>query len=293
MAQTVRPVCMRAVAALALVVWGFVSLPACSDMEEPVTFVARVHDAYLMEAELDAALDNLPSLMDTTEARRQIIDQWIAGQLLYQEALRRDISNQESVRERLQQGERAVLIDALITLLYEESEEEPPPSQIRTYFEVNRERMRLREPFVRIRYLYGVSRDSVQTARELLGRASVSEADSIFAQLIDRFSDEKDLSRSLAANYVPESRVFMNQWVLRATFNRLGLGMISSVFEADGNWHLLQLADLAPAGSLPELAWVQDQVRQQLTVDSRKQMYERQVQRLRMEALSKEALVVN
>ncbi len=290
MAQTVRP--GRKLLTLALAVWGFVSLPACNEAEEHATFVARVYDAYLLKAELDAALENLPSLMDSTEARRQIIDQWIAGQLLYREALRRDIRNQESVRERLQQGERAVLIDALVTFLYEELEEEPAPSQIRTYFEVNRERMRLREPFVRIRYLRGADRDSILLARELLRRASSSEADSIFAQLIERFSDDEDLSRSLAANYVPESRVFIDQNVLRATFNQLRPGMIASVFEEDDNWHLLQVADLVPAGSLPELAWVQDQVRRQLTMDSRKQMYERQVQRLRMEALSQEALVV-
>ena len=49
---------------------------------------------------------------------------------------------------------------------------------------------------------------------------------------------------------------------------------------------------IASVGSIPELTWIEEQVRRQLTIDARKQMYERQVQRLRTEALSRDALVI-
>jgi hypothetical protein len=67
---------------------------------------------------------------------------------------------------------------------------------------------------------------------------------------------------------------------------------VTPVIETDGLAHLLQLVDRVPAGAIPELAWIEDQVRRQLTIDARKQMYERQVQRLRTEALSRDALVI-
>ena len=271
---------------------GLVLTAGCAQQTAPEAFVARVGEAFLLQEEVDAALENLPSRLDSAEARRQFIDQWVTNELLFQEALRRDLRAQEAVQRRLAESERAVLIDALVSQLFEETAEALSPAEVRAYFELHKEQLRLNEPFVRVRYLYTANADSARRARTLLRQTAPADADSVWTLLVARFAEDAALSLSLATNYFPESRLFMEQSILRDRLAQMRPGEIAPLIEDGEQRHLLQLADRVPAGTIPELSWIEEQVRRQLTIDTRKQMYERQVQRLRTEALSREVLVI-
>jgi len=254
-------------------------------------YVARLGDAYLMQDEVHAALDNLPPRLDSTEARRQFIDQWVTNELLFQEALRLKLRTQQDVQRRLEESERSVLIDALVSQLFEQEMGAPLPPEIRAYFERHKEQLRLREPFAHVRYLFSTEADSARLAHRLLQEASAT-ADSLWPQLVTRFAQDAALSLTLSGNYFPESRLFIEQPVLRQHLAQLRPGQLAPLIDLNGYTHLLQLEDRVPAGSIPELAWIEDQVQRQLTIDARKQMYERQVQRLRTEAMSRNVLVI-
>ena len=265
----------------------------CQAKTSPESYVARVGEVYLMQDETHAALDNLPPRFDSTEARRQFIDQWVTNELLFQEALRLNIRTRQDVQRRLEESQRSVLIDALVSQLFEEEMEAPFPAEVRAYFERHKEQLRLREPFARVRYLFTTEADSARLARSLLQQApSAAASDSVWAQLVSRFAEDPELSLTLSGNYFPESRLFMDQPVLRQHLSQLRPGQLAPLIETNGHAHLLQLDDRVLAGTIPKLAWIEDQVRRQLTIDARKQMYERQVQRLRTEALSRDALVI-
>ena len=275
-----------------LLLSGLALTAGCAQQTAPEAFVARVGEAFLLQEEVDAALENLPSRLDSAEARRQFIDQWVTNELLFQEALRRDLRAQEAVQRRLAESERAVLIDALVSQLFEETAEALSPAEVRAYFELHKEQLRLHEPFVRVRYLYTANADSARRARTLLRQTAPADADSVWTLLVARFAEDAALSLSLATNYFPESRLFMEQSILRDRLAQMRPGEIAPLIEDGEQRHLLQLADRVPAGTIPELSWIEEQVRRQLTIDTRKQMYERQVQRLRTEALSREVLVI-
>ena len=259
----------------------------------PGAFVARVGDVYLTQEQIDAALENLPARLDSTEARRQFIDQWVTNELLYQEALQRNLRSREAVQRQLQESERSVLIDALVSELFAEERAAPNPAEIRAYYERHKEQLRLREPFVRVRYLATTRPDSARLAHSLLAEARTrADEDSVWNSLATRFAEDAAVSLSLAQNYFPESRLFMEQPALHDALSRLAPGHVAPLIEANGHTHLLQLADRVAAEAIPEPGWIEDQIRRQLTMDARKQMYERQVQRLRTEALSRDALVI-
>lgn len=278
---------------LALLGCSLVLAVGCRQQEPPEAYAARVGDAFLMPEDVNAALGSLPLRLDSAEARRQFIDQWVTNELLFQEALRLDLRTRQDVQRRLEESERSVLIDALVSELFEEEMETPLQPQIRAYFERHKEQLRLREPYVRVRYLYTTAPDSARRARRLLQQATSSAtADSVWAHLVPRFAQDADLSFTLSSNYFPESRLFMEQPALHERLARLRPDQVTPVIETDGLAHLLQLVNRVPAGAIPELAWIEDQVRRQLTIDARKQMYERQVQRLRTEALSRDGLVI-
>jgi hypothetical protein len=57
-------------------------------------------------------------------------------------------------------------------------------------------------------------------------------------------------------------------------------------------YHVLHLVDRADAGTIPERAWVEAEIRRRLRLRGRKQMYAREVERLRNEARARGTLDV-
>ncbi len=267
-------------------------LAACQESQPPEVFVARVGNAFLTQAELDTRLASLAVGLDTTEARKQLIDQWITSELLYQEARRLRLEAREAVRDRLEASERAVLIEAMVSQVHAQASAVQTRSDVTAYFDTNKERMRLLEPFVRIRHISSSSRDSVELAAELLNAVPPSAADSLFDILSTRFASDPAASHALSQNYYPEARLFANQPEVRSVVGRMTPDMRARVIASDNTWHLLQLADRAPVGSIPQLAWVEDLVVSQLNIETRKRNYARTVQKLRTEADAREEIEI-
>lgn len=255
----------------------------CSEAPPETSYVARVGDAYLTEQDLDEALPPLGA--DSTAARQQFIEQWVTNQLLYREAQRRNLSNEPSVQRRIRQEERSILINALTNRLFEQDPAMPSPSEIASYYERNKEQLRLREPFVRIRYLSTTNINTARSVREeLVDLDDSAAADSIWAMLVDRHAADPERARALAAHHYPRSDLFPQQPIVRERLNAIGAGETAEVVRSDGRVHVLQLVSEVPAGTIPEQAWVEDTIRRRLQIRARKQMYAREVQRLRNEA---------
>lgn len=265
----------------------------CREHATSSSYVARVGDQHLTQDALQETLETLPALQDSTEAQQQIIDRWITNALLYEEAERRGLADDPEVKERLEESRRSVLISALIDRIYDEADLQPSESELRAYFDQHREELRLREPYVQVRYL---STPDAAVAREV-GRAlqnagSGASTDSAWTALAREHAEDPDRALRFSSNYYPESRLFEDAQQLRAMLGELETGEVAPVFQADGRYHLLQLVERVPAGATPALDWVRDEVQRRFAMQRRKQMYARQVQRLRNEALSRGALDV-
>ncbi len=274
--------------------WVTLLLAGCGQEATRPDYVARVGDRYLTRDELAAALESLPFLQDSTEAQQQIIEQWVNNELLYQEARRRRLRNDPEVRRLLEENERSVLISAYVNRLFEDEATPPSKEALQAYFEQHRDQLRLREPFVRVRYLSNAHVDSAMAARRALLRIDrTPDPDSAWAALARRYADDPDGVLGLSRSYFPESRLFTAQPAIQEELRGLSKGDVSPLIEYDGLYHVLQLVDRAPPGAVPELAWIENELKQRLTIEARKQMYARQVQRLRNEALARENLEIN
>lgn len=259
----------------------------------PENVVARVGEQYLTEAEVDDALRDMPIAQDTVQARQQLIERWVTNELLFQEAQRLGLRDDEDVQRLLRENERSVLISALVNSLYDEEPIQPTPAEVQAYYERNRDQLTLREPFVQVRYLRTAVPDSAAAARGLLQQAMrTASADERWPRIAARFAEDASGAIDLSENYYPENRLFMNEPALQQTLSRLRAGQIAPIQEVDSLFHVLQLVDRAPAGATPKLGWIEDELRQRLVVQTRKQMYARHVERLRNEAQSRGALSV-
>ncbi len=274
---------------------GLLVAAAASGCEQPLLqpdYVARVGDQYYTREDLAGALATLPAEQDTVEASKQLMEQWITNTLLYREALRRGLRNEPEVVRLLRENEQSVLVSSLLNQLYDETPQPPSPEEVKAYFEQHKDALRLREPFIRVRYLSNPNKDSLALARRLLQQSKPAALDSMWNRVVLRFAEDPQGAGDLAAHHYPKSRLFLSFPLVRAELDGLRAGQLSRVVNEGASYHLLQVMELVPEGSAPELAWVQDDLMRRLSILSRKQIYARQVQRLRNEALAREELEV-
>lgn len=265
----------------------------CGKTKPSGEFVARVGDQVLTQEDVTEQLARLPFTGDSLEARDQIIEQWVTNELLYRESRRRGLRNDQDVQRLLAENERSVMVSALISRMYDEGEPDFDEAELGAYYERNKDRLRLREPFVRVRYLAASSREDAEAVRTQLQRAPADEDhEALWRSLVNDYSADENTSLALASTFTAESRLFSGQPVLRDQLDRLRDGQVSSVHEIGGLFHLVQLVERAPVGTIPDMAWIEEELTRRLLIQTRKQLYARQVQRLRNEALAREDLEI-
>lgn len=285
--------CLQAAAAAALTLVLAFIVVGCGGGEARPEYVARVNDQFLTSEEVEKALRSMPARLDSSDARNQVIEQWITNALLSEEASRRGLGNSEEVRRLLQESKRSIMASALLSVLYEEENAQPTPAELQSYFDRNVELFRLREPFVRVRHLSAADRDSALSARAAMMRLDAStSSDSLWRNVAQRFAEDEAASTYLGASHVALARLFSSDTELHEVVRRLRPGETSAVVATSDRFHVVQLVERAEPGSLPELAWVEEELRRRMVVQGRKQIYARQVQKLRNEALVRDDLEV-
>ncbi len=274
-------------------VLSIVFLTGCGEDTSTRDYVARLGDQVLTRQDLDAALATLPALQDTLVAREQILEQWITNELLFREALNLGLRNEPEVQRLLSENERSVLISLLLSRLYEENDTSPDETELLSYYEQHKDQLELMEPYLRIRYVGCASPDTAAVVRDsLLAVNSSPNPDSMWAALVIRFSDDPEASSLLSSSFYPESRLLSFIPGLNTALQSLSPGQVLPPFELAGRFHVVQLVDRLPTGTIPELDLIAGEVRQRVVIENRKQLYARQVQRLRIEALAREELDV-
>lgn len=263
-------------------------LAGCQSDPPPDSYVARVGSHYLTDAELDRMLpDRLPG-RDTSTARKQAIDQWVTRTLLYREAERLNLESTDEVRRELERQRRSILVAALRDRYEQETDVEPTPEAVRTYFERHKEQLRLREPYVRVQYLATSRPAAARAVREALGPSSPS--DTTWTRLVREHATDTTRARRLSQRVLPERELDQQLPFLAERLDALTDGDIAPVVEANGQYHVLRLDRRVSEGASPDLEWVAPQIRRRLRIRARKQMYATEVQRLRSRAQADGAL---
>lgn len=259
-------------------------LLGCESEEAPSSYVARVGDHYLTQEKLDRMLSGMGPVPDSTEARQQVIQQWVDETLLYREALRRNLSQAPEVERRLEERRRSTLVSALTDRIYKEIEQEPSDEEIQTYFERHQEQLAPREPYVRIRHLAAANEDSAQAVRRKLVTTDEAALDSVWSRLSRRYAEMPARAQELSDRFLPEGRLFAQLPYVQDELSVLREGEVAPIIEDNNQYHVLQLVRRIPEGADPELQWMENEIRNRLRIRHRKQMYAREVQRLRNRA---------
>ncbi|MFN3596765.1 MAG: peptidylprolyl isomerase [Rubricoccaceae bacterium] len=267
-------------------------LAACADAPPEAVragspVVAQVGAATLTEADLDALLGTAWPGLDSAAARAQLVEQWLLRELAVQEARRRGLDTDPEVQRLLADSERATLQAAFLDRYFTENPAPISEADVAAYYEAHRERLALREPYVRVRHLRAASAERAAQARTALAGALASaHADSLFALIAREYADDPEGAVALAATYVPESRFAARDETLGQRLAALAPGgaPVALTTGTPPTYHVVQVADRLPAGTVPPLALVRDEVAERLAISWRRDAEAQLMQRLRTEA---------
>lgn len=261
----------------------------CSSAPDHADVVARLGDRVLTADQVHTALGPLPPGIDSTRAIEQIIQQWLTDELFAAEARRLGLHNEADVVHRLEDAERSVLASTFLTEL-NRTEDQVDPNDVLHYFEENRERMRLSEPYVRIRYIESATEEEAGEVRQLLQDAMRSGTrnvqDSFFLAAVHQFAVDTLTPPSLYSSLIPQSRLTSaspnSPWTI---VGQMGNGEISPILTTpDSTFFVIQLVERIPQGTEPELEWVLEDVERSIVIRNRRLRAARETERLRTEA---------
>lgn len=265
-------------------------LAACGGADAPAALgqgavVARVGDARLTEGDLAEALGDAPSGLDSTTAREQVVEQWVQRELLVQEARAQGLDDDPAVRRLLAENERATLEAAALDAYFAQAPAEPSEDELSAYYDAHRQALALREPYVRLRHLRVADRPRAEHARAALDRALDSAyPDSLFALVAREYADDPEGAVAMAGEYVSEARLLALDQPLGERVAALPAGAQVAVVPVGRTFHVVQVVDRVPAGTVPPFRLVRDELAERLAVQRRRDAEARLIQQLRSEA---------
>jgi len=280
--MTARPPLLFALAALVAVGCGERPAP---DAPGGGGAIARVGDARLTEGDLADALGEAPLGLDSAAARQHVVEQWVQRELLVQEAKAQGLDRDPRVQRLLAENERATLEAAALDAYFAQTPAEPSDADLQAYYEAHRAALALREPYVRLRHLRVADRQRATEAQTSLRRAIGSPyPDSLFALVAREYADDPAGAVAFANEYVSESRIRALDEVLGERVAALPAGAQIAVVPVGHVFHVLQVVDRVPAGTVPSFRLVRDELAERLAVQRRREAEARLLQQLRSEA---------
>jgi len=270
-ARQVRRLAPRAVLLLLLPV-----LVSCTRDTQKSPYVARVGRAELTEADIMAAVDTAG---DWHQQSQTYVNDWIITELLYQEALRRNLSESDEIQRQLKSTEKRLLIAALLEReLYTELDTLAITEDVlRGYLDSAASEFALPEDVMRVSYVCFDRRDAAGTFRStVLNGTPWPEA---VAQTQADTNQAPHLLQLVNRRYFTRGTLYPEElWRLARS---LGEEEISFVLRREGRYYVIKHHGTKQSGETPELDYVRDEIRDRILIERRRIKYEELVAALR------------
>lgn len=222
---------------------------ACSQPEKPDSYIARVNNSYLTEAEFIELVD---SQSVSEKSRATVIKNWVRQELLLQEAVKKGITETKEFKKTLEDSKRHLAASLVLQDIAASSQPVVTTEEMENYYKENQTSFRI--PF-NAYYFNRINFSDRETAvmfRTELMKVGRKEA-------LNKFSGEPAL-----VNFENEVLV-SEQDIYPAKLLRLLEGLypleISIVIPDDrGYYTVVQLLDKYPAQSIPPFEAVKSEV---------------------------------
>lgn len=239
---------------------------SCTEQKSKGTVVARVGNQVLTLEEISMLTSPVGNVPVSFEDKREFIQQWIDTEILYREALREKLHKEPKIKRAIRQMEKELLAAELMERRIG-SEMAIADRQIEEYYQTHKNDYILTKPLRRARHILVDSREQASRVRTRLQDGE--PFDSLVVELsMDPATNATSGDLGLFSEYdvTPE--------IANAAF-ALNVDDISEPIRTEWGYHILQVTDIKPEGSLMPLSEVKGDIankifatRQRLAFDS-------------------------
>ena len=245
---------------------------ACDDPSEQSPVIARVGKAELTQADLAVQLP--PGMEGGSEsASSTFVENWVRQELLYQEALERNLDENARIQHLFEQTRRDLLVAALLDSEFEGREVAVTEAMVEEYYQGRREEFLRSEMEIRVRHILVASARDAQARRQDLVQGSYS-----FEAVARAHSlDEKSKIAGGDLGYFSREE----HPVLWDACRELVQNRLSNPVRTRYGYHIFEVLDRQEEGTVKELEQVRSPIVEILVRREHRQRLERFVDQLK------------
>ena len=202
--------------------------------------MARVGASSLTRLELEAQVPGEAG----PEQRRRFVEDWVRRQLLYQEALERQVHERPRIQRLVEQAREDVIVAAYLDSEFGSRSIEIDPGEVQSYYDSNPGEFTRQEDEIRAQHILVDSRRDAESLRQELLRDGGFEGRAAEVSLDAATAGSSGDLGYFTARERPEL------WEACAD---LQPGEVSDVVASGSGWHIVRLRDRRRAGSLRSL----------------------------------------
>ena len=230
--------------------------------EEPqtVSIVAQVGDRHLTREALERRIP--PPFADTIspKEKQKLVENWIAEELLYREAIRQKLDQDPELSERIDRAVRQLLASELMTRTHAR-EAEVSEDEILAYYEEHRASFERDQLELRVRHLIVADRNAQTRAWDRLQKGE------FFEQVAREVSIDQSAANGGDLGYFTEDMVNSSFW---AACREAKLGHRIRT-RTELGYHIIEVTDRNDAGSIRDLVDVRGEIQQRILTERRRE----------------------
>jgi hypothetical protein len=264
-----------------LISFIFLFLIACeSSKDSEGKILAEVGGLVLT---LQEAKSNIPPSVfysDSISAYNSFKEKWIERQLILDEVKRLKLLESPEVQMKVERAKEDMLLltfqEAVLSRL--ENDISVSDSEVRNYYQTNKDKFLLDERYVRYRHLIASSLSDAENARRDLLRGNSWE------EVARQYSLQSEMVIKNASRFYPESSALKEYDTLNRYLRLIGVSEISLIENINGNYHFVQLIENKAVGEHPDLEWLLEQIKDWLILEKKRIAYNTYVKNLYLAA---------
>lgn len=222
---------------------------ACSQPEKPDSYVARVNNSYLTEAEFIELAD---SQSVSEKSRAMVIKNWIRQEILLQEAVKKGITETNEFKRTVENSKRQLAASLVLQGIAASSQPVVTTEELENYYKENQTSFRI--PF-NAYYLNRINFSDPETA--VMFRTELMKIG--WTEALNKFSGEPTLVKFENEVLVSEQDIYPVR-LLRLLEGLYPLEISIVIPDDRGYYTVVQLLDKYPAQTIPPYEAVKSEV---------------------------------
>ena len=245
--------------------------------EDADTVVARVNQSTLTADELEAEMKAAALSGATLQMRKDWVSDWVRTELLYQEALRRDLDRDGATVRELDRMCRDHLANVVLDDIAADTSMAVTDEEVADYFETHGQEFVYHEPELRLSVIVLPDETTARQVRNQLARGRGA-----FEELARTRSLHPSSARGGDLGYL--KRADISDVSVQEIVFSLQPGQISRPVLSESGSYIFRVVDRCEAGTLPPLDEVRGEIVSRMLRDRRRELVRRFVDGLRQGA---------